>query len=221
MVLFQAGSDQGAPTRLRQNERQQDKMLRIFFFCCFFISGFVLFCDAKTPDVLIQTYFGRRYPNGSLVDAKNRLTFELPIEEKVASAELHVEPYMIQSGEQVSVFWSGVQNASRTDMIALYCPLNDSPDHYLDFINVTVSPNYLKGFGVANVSLVNMRTSCEFRYYQKNKVLVAVSNEVSFKGGAQIPLQGHLALTGDSTQMRVMWVSGTSKPSFTVKTAQA
>lgn len=187
-------------------------MLRVFLFSCLFIPPFVLFCEAKAPDLVIQTYFGRRHPNGSLVDAKHRLSFELPIEEEVGSAELHVQPNLIQSGDQVSVIWSGVKNASKSsDIIALYCPFNDSPMHYLDYINVTVSPTYLKGFGVANVSLVNMRTSCGFRYYRRIKELIAVSNEVSFKGGAEIPLQGHLALTGDPTQMRVMWVSGTSK----------
>ena len=37
---------------------------------------------------------------------------------------------------------------------------------------------------------------------------------MSFEGGAEIPLQGHLSLTGDPTEMRVMWVSGTSKLSM-------
>jgi hypothetical protein len=179
------------------------------FLCCFILL-FVPICHAKTPDVMIQTYFARRHPNGTLVDAKNRVNFKLPVQENLGSAELHVEPHLIESGQEVSVFWSGVENASKLDMIALYCPFNDSPDHYLDFINVTVSPQYLKGFGNASVSLVNMRSSCEFRYYKSKTILVAVSNEVFFKGGADIPLHGHLALTGDPTQMRVMWVSGTS-----------
>ena len=32
-----------------------------------------------------------------------------------------------------------------------------------------------------------------------------------FEGGPEMPLQIHLALTGDPTQMRVMWNSGTGK----------
>lgn len=40
--------------------------------------------------------------------------------------------------------------------------------------------------------------------------LIAVSNKVSFEGGKNMPLQGHLALTNDATQMRVSWTTGTS-----------
>ena len=57
--------------------------------------------------------------------------------------------------------------------------------------------------------MYNMRTSCEFRYYHKSYIHIATSNVLKFKGGIYAPLQGHLALTGDPTQMRVMWVSGT------------
>ena len=59
------------------------------------------------------------------------------------------------------------------------------------------------------VTVFNMRTSCEFRYYQERSIHVATSNVLEFKGGVYAPLHGHLTLTGDPTQMRVMWVSGT------------
>jgi len=42
-------------------------------------------------------------------------------------------------------------------------------------------------------------------------VLVVRSPILLFKGGSDIPLQGHLALTGDPTEMRIMWVSGTGR----------
>jgi hypothetical protein len=46
------------------------------------------------------------------------------------------------------------------------------------------------------------------------QIFVTRSNIVMFEGGPEQPLQIHLALTGDPTEMRVMWVSGTGE-SFT------
>jgi len=72
---------------------------------------------------------------------------------------------------------------------------------------------WLEGYGSRTVKLFNLRTECEFRYY-RNEVggeytaLVARSNLVTFKGGPDQPQHGHLSLTNDPSQMRVMWISG-------------
>ena len=74
------------------------------------------------------------------------------------------------------------------------------------------SPTYAEGYGSLQFVLHNLRTDCEFRYYQNSTytTLLAVSNKVTFRGGKSEPLQGHLALTEDPTQMRVSWTTGTS-----------
>ncbi|KAJ7315654.1 hypothetical protein OS493_038408, partial [Desmophyllum pertusum] len=120
---------------------------------------------------------------------------------------LKVTPSLVENGATVNVSWSGIPRPNKTDFIAFYCPENDQSDHYLDYFYVTESASYASGYGWNQVAVYNMRTSCQFRYYQKSYIHVATSNLLEFKGGIDVPLQGHIALTGDPSQMRVMWVS--------------
>jgi hypothetical protein len=53
-----------------------------------------------------------------------------------------------------------------------------------------------------------MRESYQFRYVWANGTVAAVSNEVKVKQNQ--PMQGHLQLTNEISQMRVMWVQGTT-----------
>lgn len=163
----------------------------------------------------VPTYFKRINPDGSLVDAgnlKTRVEFANPTRRDFSTgAILEVNPSLVENSATVNVSWSGIQMPNSTDIIAFYCPEEDHPDHYLDLFYVTDSPSYVFGYGWRQVTVHNMRTSCEFRYYQEKHIQVATSNVLEFKGGKNAPLQGHLALTGDPTQMRVMWVSGTGK----------
>jgi len=170
----------------------------------------------------VSTYFGRLHPNGTIVDARNaanKLKFSL-LPKPIAldsAASLKVSPSTeISNGEEVTVSWSGVTSPSSKDVVVLYCPPDAEPDHYLDYVNVSSVETYLKGYGEFDVRLWNLRKECQFRYYRSGNytTLAAESNVVSFQGGADIPLQGHLSLTGDPTEMRVMWVSGTSKLFF-------
>ena len=163
----------------------------------------------------VPTYFKRINPDGSLIDAgnlKTRVEFANPTRRDFSTGViLEVNPSLVENSTTVNVSWSGIQVPNSTDIIAFYCPEEDHPDHYLDLFYVTDSPSYVFGYGWRQVTVHNMRTSCEFRYYQEKHIQVATSNVLEFKGGKNAPLQGHLALTGDPTQMRVMWVSGTGK----------
>ena len=167
----------------------------------------------------VSTYFGRVHPNGTIVDARNPANkLKLPLLPKPTAldsvASLKVSPSSeISNGEEVTVSWSGVTSPSSKDVVVLYCPPEAEPDHYLDYVNVSSVETYSKGYGEFDVRLWNLRKECQFRYYRSGNytTLAAESNVVSFEGGADIPLQGHLSLTGDPTEMRVMWVSGTSK----------
>ena len=181
-----------------------------------------LFCLPSGPEAkahhAVPTYFKRINPDGSVVDAgdpRSRIMFAHPIREHFTSnATLKVSPSLVENGAAVNVSWSGVTQPSSIDFIAFYCPENDQPEHYLDYFYVTDSASYASGYGWREVSVYNMRTKCEFRYYQPSYVHVATSNLLQFKGGIYVPLQGHIALTGDPSQMRVMWVSGTGKDHF-------
>ena len=128
---------------------------------------------------------------------------------------LQVSPSLVKNGQFVTITWDGVENASPNDCIALYCPQTSKESDYIDFFAAHVSPTSKHGSGKHSVQLYNVRTNCEMRYFrnitQKQQRLVAKSNVIMFEGGPEMPLQIHLALTGDPTEMRVMWVSGTSK----------
>ena len=163
----------------------------------------------------VPTYFRRTNSDGSMLDVRdprNRINFTYPIRKYfTADATLIVSPNLVENGATVNVSWSGIPKPNKTDFIAIYCPKDDEASHYLDYFYVTESPSYASGYGWHQVVVYNLRTSCEFRYYQKSYLHVATSNLLEFKGGVYAPLQGHIALTGDPTQMRVMWVSGTGK----------
>ena len=167
----------------------------------------------------IPTYFGRVHPNGTIVDARNpenRLKLNFPPKPTCLDpgAVLKVSPSSnIDNGAEVTVMWSGVSSPSAKDVVILYCPPDAEPDHYLDFIYVSSISSYTKGYGEFAVRLWNLRKECQFGYYRNDNytLVVAKSEVLTFKGGAEIPLQGHLALTGNPTEMRVMWVSGSSK----------
>lgn len=167
----------------------------------------------------VPTYFKRINPDGTVVnadDSRTRIKFAHPIRERFTpNATLTVSPSLVENGAAVNVSWSGITQPSNKDFIAFYCPENDQPDHYLDYFYVTDSAN-ASGYGWREVNVYNMRSKCEFRYYQQSYVHVATSNLLQFKGGIYVPLQGHIALTGDPSQMRVMWVSGTGKIVYTV-----
>lgn len=135
------------------------------------------------------------------------------------SAVLKVTPSTpVQNGGHVAVAWSNVENPSEKDFVSLFCPVDDNPRHYLDFFNVNEWPTWKQGFGEKIVTMFNMRTNCVFKYFRYVKdshpaQLVATSNTVIFAGSGPLAiLQIHLALTGDPTQMRIMWVSGKGTP---------
>ena len=163
----------------------------------------------------VLTYFRRSNSEGVILDVqdlRNHINFTHPIVTKFApAATLKVSPELVENGELVNVSWSGIPQPGKSDFIAFYCPNDAEASQYLDYFYVTVSANYASGYGRNQVNVYNMRSSCEFRYYQKNYIHAATSNLLKFKGGVDAPLQGHIALTGDPTQMRVMWVSGTGR----------
>ena len=191
------------------------------------ISPFVLLivtlsCEVDSKDhEKVPTYFAREDKNGDLIDATDPLTW-LKINayhtnnlHTALTSSLQARPSIVKNGRNVTVVWKGVESPTADDFIALYCPENAKHNDYIDYFRVTVCPTYKQGSGEHSVQLTNLRTNCEFRYFKyiskDHQELVAISNTVMFEGGPEMPLQIHLALTGDPTEMRVMWVSGTGK----------
>lgn len=109
-----------------------------------------------------------------------------------------------------TVSWSGVEGAERTDFVAVYSPPTAEAHDYLDYFWVRDADGWEGGSGEVPLTLINMREDYGFRYYREgggsNYNLVAVSNNVSVC--ADLPLQGHLSLTDDPSEMALTWVSG-------------
>ena len=183
--------------------------------CCGFLFAFWHFCHRIEERPSNSTFFKRINSEGLILDVRdqlNHINFTRPIVKKFeAAATLKVSRDVVENGAAVIISWSGIPQPDKSDLIAFYCPNDAEASQYLDYFYVTVSANYASGYGWNQVNVYNMRSSCEFRYYQKNYIHAATSNLLKFKGGVDAPLQGHIALTGDPTQMRVMWVSGTGK----------
>lgn len=189
-------------------------MFSIYF--CIILQSILYIAETAKPYHAVPTYFRRLHKNGSLVDAKNPMNqidfSSIAIPSYLDSdIKLKVSPFIVENGGFVNVSWSGIRYPTSSDFIAFFCPSDAESKRYLDDFRVTNSPTWQKGYGQENsLQVWNMRSKCEFRYYNKS-TLLARSNPVMFHGGAAMPLQGHLALANANTEMRVMWVSGTGK----------
>ena len=160
----------------------------------------------------------RRKINGRLVDArlpefdkdiKKPLIQDVHPEDRESALLLWPNP--VENGAMITVMWKNIKSPSETDFIAYYCPFDDNPNHYLDIIYIKESLTWKQGYGHYKVQVFNMRSECIFKYYRDTTTssqLVATSDKLSFVGGAATPLQGHIAMTEQPTEMRVMWNSG-------------
>lgn len=170
----------------------------------------------------VQTFFKKRLRNGQYVDMfppSQHPPYWITLSEiitdsrYISGASLSAQPSELDNGETVTVSWKNVPSASKrtNDWIGLYCPANASAHSYIDYWFVSECPTYQQGYGSTKFTLYNMRVDCEFRYYANDTYteILAVSNRVTFTNGREAPLQGHLSLTGDPTEMRVQWTTGT------------
>lgn len=170
----------------------------------------------------VPTYFHRANPHGEILSMTSP-DYHLKIKSSNDSvllsetATLKVQPEILFSKDKeiVSVVWTEIKDASLEDFVGFYCPPTDVATKYLDYIPVIeTGPSYKAGHGNFKVTVYNMRVPCEFRYYRYDKEhaqLVARSNLLRFHGGHSLPLQGHISLTGNPKEMRVMWLSGSGK----------
>ena len=133
-----------------------------------------------------------------------------------SGARLSVEPPLLENGGRAVVSWSGVPvtpgpgQPGRKDWVGVYCPASASPAAYLDYWWANRSQTYARGHGSTEVTLYNLRSECQFRYYSSSAAgtELLAAGDVAFVGGATAPLHAHLALAGRPTEMRVQWTSG-------------
>ena len=181
---------------------------------------------AKPNDESVVTYFSRKLSNHQYVDRFNHTQFHLPTANisfnnypsnlQQTSASLQATPALIKSGEQTTVTWSNIPNATvANDWIGFYCPTNASNHQYIDWIYASqLAPEtYKTGSGASLFTLTDTRMNCNFRYFQEESPtgkegkfnLLATSNTVTFQAGS--PYHGHLALENTPETMRLSFVS--------------
>eukprot|EP00731_Ephydatia_muelleri_P016712 Em0009g1136a len=87
----------------------------------------------------------------------------------------------VKNGQQVRLSWK--PRPLEEDWVGLYCPPDRDGPLFLQRWPVPDSATYENGYW---------------------------TTKITFEGGARAPLQGHLALTGNPTEMRVQWTSGSN-----------
>lgn len=120
-------------------------------------------------------------------------------------ATLLATPDHVQVYEEVTLAWVGISNPSSRDVVALFSPA-DAPATALPLLATNVS--MVSSVGGMIFALLNMRNTFQFRYLQPvagsnftNFTQVAASNVITTDPNQ--PMQGHLALTAQISQMRV------------------
>eukprot|EP01102_Stenamoeba_stenopodia_P018701 TRINITY_DN690_c0_g1_i1.p1 TRINITY_DN690_c0_g1~~TRINITY_DN690_c0_g1_i1.p1 ORF type:complete len:567 (+),score=113.94 TRINITY_DN690_c0_g1_i1:106-1806(+) len=155
----------------------------------------IVFCSAASSAKKINVAYQNQPPSGPQV---------------VASPSV-----LPTSLTNITISWSGIESPSDLDFLAIYSPSNAS--NYIGYHMLNESLSWMEGNGSITVSLVNMRKDYGFAVWgNQGKEVIAVSNAVSFENINE-PLQGHLALTNDPTQVIVMWVTAENETVPTVE----
>jgi len=167
----------------------------------------------------VPTYLNRRHPNGTLVDRWGASFYINSTNDSLVFSTIHPQtmtmkasPSFIGKEGNVTLTWNGVDKPggdSGTDWIGIYCPTTNDDHSYVDWVYASEASTYSQGHGSIVFHLTDPRTSCNFRYfthkgpsaYEK----LGTSNDVNFDSA--YPMYGHLALTGDPTQMHVSFVT--------------
>eukprot|EP00300_Choanocystis_sp_HF-7_P024926 c26527_g1_i1.p1 GENE.c26527_g1_i1~~c26527_g1_i1.p1 ORF type:complete len:585 (+),score=128.53 c26527_g1_i1:97-1755(+) len=135
----------------------------------------------------------------------------------VAGAQsLSISPSVLKNNlDSVTISWSGVAVPRATDFVAIYLPADNEDAEYIGLVSVARSASWQTGSGKVYLSLVNPRQAYQFRMWSLpnatalNATVVATSPLLTF-ANINEPLQGHLALMSDPTEMRIQWTTATA-----------
>lgn len=117
---------------------------------------------------------------------------------------------MCAGAQNVTVSWSGVSGAASKDFIAVYSPPDAEAHDYLDYVWARDAPGYESGGGNVTLLLHNLRAGYGFRYYAAGSAYELRATSPALSVCSDMPLQGRLSHTGNDTQMRLVWVSGSA-----------
>eukprot|EP01114_Cavostelium_apophysatum_P002247 TRINITY_DN1197_c0_g1_i2.p1 TRINITY_DN1197_c0_g1~~TRINITY_DN1197_c0_g1_i2.p1 ORF type:complete len:220 (+),score=33.71 TRINITY_DN1197_c0_g1_i2:61-720(+) len=135
--------------------------------------------------------------------------------------EFSVTPTLLNNtGEWVTVTYSGRLNPNMTDFVAVYSPSNvnitaTSPVKY-QFANH--SADYMStGSGSLTFRLVNMFADYGFAFFTNGTeypILISFANNTVEFTNYEQPLQSHIALTPEPYTMRLTWAAGAATDQF-------
>eukprot|EP00898_Chlorokybus_atmophyticus_P002942 jgi/Chlat1/3649/Chrsp238S00262 len=179
---------------------------------------------------VVPTFLHRRdYTTGRRIDAseleRRRLhSYQVAtagrnlLQRNLDYASLWANTTSIGNGEVVQLQWTWNPISTKAAWIGIYSPPSAEPSDYLDYIDIPA------GLGTASFRLFDMRADYAFRMWGwdgeegaevpagNSFKLLAESQTVSFK--SQAPMHGHLGLTGDPTEMRVIFTSGSDNKAY-------
>jgi len=126
---------------------------------------------------------------------------------------LDAEPPILQrSGDWLTLSWSGVEDPSSDDWVAVYVmpfqSLRDTSPVKYQYANQSAT-HLTEGKGSLRFSMLNMREPSIFVFFRngtKYPVVAGSSSLVIFENWNE-PLQAHLALTSKPDEMRLVWVT--------------
>ena len=129
------------------------------------------------------------------------------------------------SGDVVTVRWSGVDTPSDLDWLGIYSPPTSAHDNFIGYRFLSGSPTWRSGSGSLTIPLVDLRSNYSFRIFRWTRAeinpkrrdhdhnplpgtaqLLAFSEEVGF-GSGRGPMQIHLAFADEEDAMRVMYLT--------------
>ncbi|EGC32331.1 hypothetical protein DICPUDRAFT_38536 [Dictyostelium purpureum] len=142
-----------------------------------------------------------------------------------AIPSISITPYPVQnSNDEITITWSGIDNPTKYDIVAIYSPSNASATHPNGYIQVSQSPSWKTGSGSLSIPLLNVREDYLFRLWSPvvnstspvlkiftniSLTVIATSPPVIFNNPNE-PGKSYLSLTNNTDEMRLMWVSGTN-----------
>ncbi|EGG23403.1 hypothetical protein DFA_05535 [Cavenderia fasciculata] len=125
------------------------------------------------------------------------------------------------TGDFVELKWTGMTSPTPYDIIAIYYPPESNPLTPIGFLMMSNATSWKQGYGSVSVPLVNVRSEYVFRVWTPgnstgsmkikglNFTTVATSNQVTFENLNE-PSKAYLSLTNITSEMRLMFVSGTN-----------
>lgn len=193
---------------------------------CILFVLLISFCIRAGRHSGVPTYLNRRHSDGTLVDRwgayfhvdshlgrsnSSKVFYE---NSHLQTVQMKASPSVITQVGNVTLTWSGVDKPggdSGTDWIGIYCPPANDDHSYLDWVYASGASTYAQGHGSLVFTLTDTRFSCNFRYFthkgESAYEKLGTSNDISFVSTS--PMYGHLALTGDPTEMHVSFVTNT------------